>query len=95
MFKRIFIANRGEIAVRIVKACKEMGITSIVGYSDADKNSLHVRVADEAYYIGSSKAAESYLNTDKIIELAKKVNADAIHPGYGFFSENSEFIETN
>ncbi|MCW8849970.1 MAG: acetyl-CoA carboxylase biotin carboxylase subunit [Melioribacteraceae bacterium] len=93
MFKRIFIANRGEIAVRIVKACKEMGITSIVGYSDADKYSLHVRVSDEAYYIGPSKASDSYLNTENIIELAKKVNADAIHPGYGFFSENAEFIE--
>lgn len=93
MFKRIFIANRGEIAVRIVKACKEMGITSIVAYSDADRNSLHVRVADEANYIGSSKASESYLNSNKIIDLAKKVNADAIHPGYGFFSENAEFID--
>lgn len=94
MFKRIFIANRGEIAVRIVKACKEMGITSIVAYSDADRNSLHVRVADEAYYIGASKASESYLNSNKIIDLAKKVKADAIHPGYGFFSENAQFIET-
>ena len=94
MFKRIFIANRGEIAVRIVKACKEMGITSIVAYSDADKNSLHVRIADEAYYIGSSKAIDSYLNSEKIIALAQKVKADAIHPGYGFFSENAKFIET-
>ena len=93
MFKRIFIANRGEIAVRIVKACKEMDITSIVAYSDADRYSLHVRVADEAYYIGPSKASESYLNSDKIIELAKRVNADAIHPGYGFFSENADFID--
>jgi len=92
MYRRILIANRGEIAVRIVKACKEMGITSIVIYSDVDKNSLHVRVADEAYYIGHSKASDSYLNMDKIITLAINVKADAIHPGYGFFSENSEFI---
>ena len=93
MFKRIFIANRGEIAVRIVKACKELGITAIVAYSDVDKNSLHVRVADEAYFIGPSKASESYLNSDKIIELAKRVNTDAVHPGYGFFSENADFID--
>jgi acetyl-CoA carboxylase, biotin carboxylase subunit len=93
MFKKILIANRGEIAVRIVKACKELGITSVVIYSDADKNSLHVRVADEAYHIGASVASESYLNIDKIISLAKNVEADAIHPGYGFFSENAEFIK--
>ncbi len=92
MFKKILIANRGEIAVRIAKACKELGITSVVVYSDADKNSLHVRVADEAYHIGNASATESYLNIDKIISLAKKVNVDAIHPGYGFFSENAEFI---
>jgi acetyl-CoA carboxylase, biotin carboxylase subunit len=92
MFKKILIANRGEIAVRIVKACKELGITSVVIYSDADKNSLHVRVADEAYHIGSSVASESYLNIEKIISLAKNVEVDAIHPGYGFFSENAEFI---
>jgi len=92
MFRRILIANRGEIAVRIVKACRELGITSIVIYSDADINSLHVRVGDEAYYIGKSVASESYLNSDKIISLAKEVQADAIHPGYGFFSENAEFI---
>ena len=93
MFKRILIANRGEIAVRVVKACRELNITSIVMYSDADRNSLHVRVSDEAYYIGASPASESYLNADKIIDLAKKVNVDAIHPGYGFFSENADFIQ--
>jgi acetyl/propionyl-CoA carboxylase alpha subunit len=93
MFKRILIANRGEIAVRIVKACRELNITSIVMYSDADRNSLHVRVSDEAYYIGNSPASDSYLNSEKIIALAKKVDADAIHPGYGFFSENAEFIK--
>ncbi|MCX7876264.1 MAG: acetyl-CoA carboxylase biotin carboxylase subunit [Melioribacteraceae bacterium] len=93
MIKRILIANRGEIAHRIIKACRELNITSIAIYSEADKNALHVRRADEAYLIGNSPANESYLNKEKIIELAKKVNADAIHPGYGFLSENSEFIE--
>ncbi|MEW6003710.1 MAG: acetyl-CoA carboxylase biotin carboxylase subunit [Stygiobacter sp.] len=93
MIKRILIANRGEIAHRIIKACRELNITSIAIYSEADKNSLHVRRADEAYLIGPPPANESYLNKEKIIELAKKVKADAIHPGYGFLSENYEFIE--
>ncbi|MFA3781878.1 acetyl-CoA carboxylase biotin carboxylase subunit [Melioribacteraceae bacterium 4301-Me] len=92
MFKKILIANRGEIAVRIARACRELNIKSAAIYSDADRNSLHVRHADEAYYIGSSPANESYLNYPKIIELAKKIAADAIHPGYGFLSENAEFI---
>ncbi len=93
MFKKILIANRGEIAVRIIKACRELGIISAAIYSDADITSLHTRMADEAYYIGTSAASESYLNKDKIIELAKSIGADAIHPGYGFFSENALFIE--
>lgn len=93
MFKKILIANRGEIAVRIIKACGEMGITSAAVYSDADKNSLHVRIADEAYNIGHAKSSESYLNIDKIIETALKIHAEAIHPGYGFLSENSDFIK--
>jgi len=93
MIKRILIANRGEIAVRITKACREMGITSIAVYSDDDKNALHVRHADEAYYLGASPASESYLNAAKIIELAKQVNACAIHPGYGFLSEKPDFIK--
>jgi acetyl-CoA carboxylase biotin carboxylase subunit len=93
MIKRILIANRGEIAVRITKACREMGITSIAVYSDDDKNALHVRHADEAYYLGASPASESYLNAAKIIELAKRVNACAIHPGYGFLSEKPDFIK--
>ncbi|MDZ7763294.1 MAG: acetyl-CoA carboxylase biotin carboxylase subunit [Melioribacteraceae bacterium] len=94
MFKKILIANRGEIAVRIAKACRELNITSAAVYSDADKNSLHVRVADEAYNIGEAPASQSYLNIPKIIKLAKKINADAIHPGYGFLSENSKFIKS-
>lgn len=93
MFKKILIANRGEIAVRIAKACRELDITSAVIYSEADKNSLHVRVADEAYLIGPAQASESYLNIPKIVNVAKKIKADAIHPGYGFLSENAKFIK--
>lgn len=93
MFNKILIANRGEIAVRIIKACRELGIISASVYSDADITSIHTRIADESYYIGASVASESYLNKTKIIELAKSIGADAIHPGYGFFSENASFIE--
>lgn len=93
MIKKILIVNRGEIAVRIIKACREMHITSAAIYSEADKDSLHVRLADEAYFIGPSPSSESYLNINKIIELAKKIKTDAIHPGYGFLSENAEFIK--
>ena len=93
MFKKILIANRGEIAVRIIKACRELGIRSAAVYSNADITSLHSRMADEAYCIGESVASESYLNQNKIIELATQIGADAIHPGYGFFSENASFIE--
>ncbi len=93
MFKKILIANRGEIAVRVIRACRELGITSAAIYSDADKTSLHSRLADEAYYIGESVSSQSYLNKNKIIKLAKEIKADAIHPGYGFFSENSGFIK--
>ncbi len=93
MFKKILIVNRGEIAVRIIRACREMGITSAAIYSEADKHSLHILLADESYFIGEAPASSSYLNKQKIIDLAKKVNADAIHPGYGFFSENPDFIK--
>ena len=93
MFKRILIANRGEIAVRIARACREMGISPIAVYSDADRASLHVRVADRAVHIGASPSNESYLVIDKIIAAAKRTGADAIHPGYGFLSENAEFAE--
>lgn len=92
MFRKILIANRGEIALRIIRACKEMGIISSAVYSEADKTSPHAKFADEAYYIGESAASESYLNKEKIISLALKIKADAIHPGYGFFSENESFI---
>lgn len=93
MIKKILIVNRGEIAVRIIKACRELHITSAALYSEADKDSLHVRLADEAYFIGASPSSESYLNVPKILSLAKSINASAIHPGYGFLSENAGFIK--
>ncbi len=93
MFDKILIANRGEIAVRIIRACRELGIKSASVYSSADKTSLHARLSDEAYFIGEPVVSESYLNKNKIIELAKKIKVDAIHPGYGFFSENADFIK--
>src|SRR5690349_10874589 len=91
MFQKILIANRGEIALRVIWACKELGIQTVAVYSEADRYALHVRFADEAVCIGPPRSADSYLNVASIISAAEITNADAIHPGYGFLSENANF----
>ena len=91
MFKKILIANRGEIAVRVMRACREMGIRTVAVYSDVDRKALHVRHADEAYHIGPAPSSESYLCTERILDAAKRSDAEAIHPGYGFLAENPDF----
>ena len=91
MFKKVLIANRGEIALRVIRTCKEMGIKTVAVYSTADADSLHVRFADEAVCIGPAASSESYLSIPSIISAAEITNADAIHPGYGFLSENAKF----
>ena len=91
MIKKILVANRGEIAIRVMRSCREMEITSIAIFSEADRTAKHVLYADEAYCVGPAASKESYLNIEKIIEVAKANHADAIHPGYGFLSENAAF----
>src|SRR5262245_61369419 len=91
-FTRVLVANRGEIAIRVMRTCRELGLSTVAVFSQADRSALHVRQADQAYCVGPAPSRESYLNQEAILDAAKKSKADAIHPGYGFLSENASFV---